>query len=156
MSARSRYTPLNKLHVMSMSDSVHPLKTVLQLQLASDSAAVLNSPYVIQFLSPRHLQPSPHLQKWITRINSLIHSKDPGARWAGLSIACQTAIFSRELLLENARSWVSAALPLLSVRVSTHTLSSYISFCQETRALADVKSRYASSHSYLLGCNRYS
>ncbi|KAI0251352.1 rRNA processing/ribosome biogenesis-domain-containing protein [Lactifluus subvellereus] len=105
-----------------MSDSVHPLKTILQLQLASDNAAVLNSPYVIQFLSPQHLQPSPHLQKWITRINSLIHSKDPGARWAGLSIACQTAIFSREILLENARSWVSAALPLLSKQEPLPTL----------------------------------
>jgi rRNA processing/ribosome biogenesis len=120
---------------MSMSDSVHPLKTFLQLQLASDNAAVLNFPYVIQFLSPQHLQPSPHLQKWLTRINSLVHSKDPGARWAGLSIACQTAIFSRELLLENSRGWVSAALPLLSVRVSIHTLSSSISLCTRNKSL---------------------
>ncbi|KAI0307217.1 hypothetical protein B0F90DRAFT_1814005 [Multifurca ochricompacta] len=104
---------------MSVSDSVHPLNAFLQLQLASDSAAILNLPYLIRFLSPQHLQPSPHIQKWITRINSLIHSKDPGARWAGLSIACQTAIFSQQLMLENARGWVSAALPLFSVRVPT-------------------------------------
>jgi rRNA processing/ribosome biogenesis len=123
---------VNKLHVMSIS---HPLKTFLQLQLASDNAAVLNLPYVIQFLSPQHLQPSPHLQKWLTRINSLVHSKHPGARWAGLSIACQTAIFSRELLLENSRSWVSAALPLLSVRVSIHTFSSSISLCIRNKSL---------------------
>ena len=113
---------------MSASDSVHSLQTFLQLQLASDNTAVLNLPYLIQFLSPQHLQPSPHLQKWVTRINSLIHSKDPGARWAGLSIACQTSIISRELMLENARSWVGAALPLFSVRVSTiHTLFSWVS-----------------------------
>ncbi|KAH9006875.1 rRNA processing/ribosome biogenesis-domain-containing protein, partial [Lactarius hatsudake] len=93
-----------------MSDSIHPLRTFLQLHLASDDAAVSNLPFVIQFLSPQHLQPSPHLQKWITRINSLVHSKDPGARWAGLSIACQIALFSRALMLENARNWVGAAL----------------------------------------------
>jgi hypothetical protein len=139
-----------------MSDSVHSLQTFLQLQLASDTAAVLNLPYVIQCLSPQHLQPSPHLQKWVTRINSLVHAKDPGARWAGLSLACQTAIFSRELLLENARSWVSAALPLLSVRVSTHMLSSCNSFRQETRVFANLKSRYAPSHLHFFGRNRYS
>ncbi|KAI9466959.1 hypothetical protein BJY52DRAFT_1141931 [Lactarius psammicola] len=97
-----------------MSDSTHPLRTFLQLHLASDDAAILNLPFVIRFLSPQHLQPSPHLQKWITRINSLIHSKDPGARWAGLSIACQIALFSRALMLENARNWVGTALPLFS------------------------------------------
>ncbi|KAH9179758.1 hypothetical protein EDB89DRAFT_1841888 [Lactarius sanguifluus] len=97
-----------------MSDSIHPLRTFLQLHLASDDAAVSNLPFVIQFLSPQHLQPSPYLQKWITRINSLVHSKDPGARWAGLSIACQIALFSRALMLENARNWVGAALPLFS------------------------------------------
>ncbi|KAH8999168.1 hypothetical protein EDB92DRAFT_1932569 [Lactarius akahatsu] len=91
-----------------MSDSIHPLRTFLQLHLASDDAAVSNLPFVIQFLSPQH--PS----TWITRINSLVHSKDPGARWAGLSIACQIALFSRALMLENARNWVGAALPLFS------------------------------------------
>jgi hypothetical protein len=107
---------------MSASDSVHPLKTFLQLQLATDGAAVQNLPYVVQFLSLQHLQPSSHVQKWASRINSLIHSKDPGARWAGLSIACQTSVLSRELMLENARGWVSATLPLFSVRLSTHAL----------------------------------
>ncbi|KAH9045464.1 hypothetical protein EDB85DRAFT_2070270 [Lactarius pseudohatsudake] len=109
-----------------MSDSIHPLRTFLQLHLASDDAAVSNLPFVIQFLSPQHLQPSPHLQKWITRINSLVHSKDPGARWAGLSIACRIALFSRALMLENARNWVGAALPLFSVRLPVTRLLTYI------------------------------
>lgn len=138
-----------------MSDSVHPLKTFLHLQLASDNAAVLNLPYVIRFLSPQHLQPSPHLQKWMARINSLIHSKDPGACWAGLSIACQTSLLSREVMLESARSWVGAALPLFSVRVSTHTLFSWISRCEETSPFADSKSCHTTSHTYFLGCTRY-
>ncbi|KAI0004959.1 rRNA processing/ribosome biogenesis-domain-containing protein [Russula compacta] len=111
---------------MSASDPAHPLKTFLQLQLASDNAAVLNLPYVIQFLSPQHLQPSPHLQKWLTRINSLIHSKDPGARWAGLSIACHTSLLSRELMLEHARGWVSAALHLFSKQEPLPTLKAAI------------------------------
>ena len=142
---------------MSMSDSVHPLRTSLQLHLASDDAAVLNLPFVIQFLSPQHLQPSPHLQKWIIRINSLIHSKDPGARWAGLSLACQIAAFSRELMLENARNWVGAALPLFSVRLSIYTLVPRLSSCEEKRrASSDFKSCHATSHVYFLGRNRYS
>jgi hypothetical protein len=140
-----------------MSDPIHPLRTFLQLHLASDDAAVLNLPFVIQFLSPQHLQPSQHLQKWIMRINSLIHSKDPGARWAGLSIACQIALFSRELMLENARNWVGAALPLFSVRLSIHTLVLWLSFCEEKRrACSNFESCHATSHLCFLGRNRYS
>ena len=136
---------------MSASDPVHTLQTFLQLQLASDNTAVLNLPYLIQFLSPQHLQPSPHLQKWVTRINSLIHSKDPGARWAGLSVACRTSILSRELMLENARSWVSAALPLFSVRVSIHTLFSWISPCERNKSPCRLsKPPYDSSLIYSL------
>ena len=140
---------------MSASDSVHPLKTFLHIQLASDNAAVLNLPYVIRFLSTQHLQPSPHLQKWMTRINALIHSKEPGACWAGLTIACQTSLLSRKVMLESARSWVGAALPLFSVRVSTHPLFSWVSLCEETSAFTKSKSCHATCHTYFLGCTRY-
>ena len=140
---------------MSASDSVHPLKTFLHIQLASDSAAVLNLPHVIRFLSAQHLQPSPHLQKWMMRINALIHSKEPGACWAGLTIACQTSLLSRQVMLESARSWVSATLPLFSVRVSTHILISWVSLCEETSAFANSKNCDATPHTYLLGCTRY-
>ena len=141
---------------MSTSDSVHPLKTLLHIQLASDNAAVLNLPHVIRFLSAQHLQPSPHLQKWMTRINALIHSKEPGACWAGLTIACQTSLLSRQVMLESAKSWVSVALPLFSVRLSTHTLFfSWVSLCEETSAVANSKICHATCHTYLLGCTRY-
>jgi hypothetical protein len=140
---------------MSASDPVHPLKTFLHIQLASDNAAVLNLPHVIRFLSPQHLQPSPHLQKWMTRINALIHSKEPGACWAGLTIACQTSLLSRQVMLESARSWVSAALPLFSVRVSSHTVFSWVSLCEETSTFAHSKNCHAASRTYLLGCTRY-
>jgi len=142
---------------MSMSDSIHPLRTFLQLHLASDDAAILNLPFVIQFLSPQHLQPSPHLQKWITRINSLIHSKDQGARWAGLSIACQIALFSRALMLKNARNWVGATLPLFSVRPSIYALVPWLSSCEEKRrACSNFESCHATPHLYFLCRNRYS
>lgn len=140
---------------MSASDPVHPLKTFLHIQLASDNAAVLNLPHVIRFLSPQHLQPSPHLQKWMMRINALIHSKEPGACWAGLTIACQTSLLSRQVMLEGARSWVSAALPLFSVRVSSHTVFSWVSLCEETSTFAHSKNCHATSRTYLLGCTRY-
>ncbi|KAI0065940.1 hypothetical protein BV25DRAFT_1613288 [Artomyces pyxidatus] len=92
----------------------HPLKILLQSQLASDSLAVLHLPYVLPTLSPQHLLPSPHLQKWIARLNSLIHSKDPGARWAGLVLATKTSVLSKSIMMEHAQSWIGAALPLLS------------------------------------------
>ncbi|KAI0320268.1 rRNA processing/ribosome biogenesis-domain-containing protein [Amylostereum chailletii] len=92
----------------------HPLKTFLQNQLASDSSAVIYLPSVLSSLSSQAFLPSSHQQKWITRLNSLIHSKDPAARWAGLSLAAQTCILSKTLMMENAQSWTGAALPLLT------------------------------------------
>ena len=100
-------------------EPTHPLKTLLQLQLASDSLAVLHLPFILSSLNSEGLQPSPHTQKWSTRINSLIHSKDTGARWAGLCIAQRTSIYSKALMLECAQSWVTVVLPMLSVRMST-------------------------------------
>ena len=100
-------------------DSTHPFKTLLQLQLASDALAVLHLPYIISTLTAEALQPSPHTPKWSSRINSLIHSKDAGARWAGLCIARQTATYSQSLMLESAQSWVTTVLPLISVRMSS-------------------------------------
>ncbi|OJT12538.1 hypothetical protein TRAPUB_10939 [Trametes pubescens] len=89
------------------------LKDLLQLQLASDAYAVLHLPFVLESLSKEDFQPSAHTQKWIARVNSLIHSKDPGARWSGLCLAFQTAVFSRSIMLECAQNWVAAAMPLL-------------------------------------------
>lgn len=100
-----------------MEDS-HPLKSLLQLQLASDQSTVLHLPYVLEAISPDHFLPSSHTQKWAARINSLLHSKDVAARWSGLCIALQTAVYSRALMMECAQSWIGVALPLLSVRVS--------------------------------------
>ncbi len=96
----------------------HPsphLKDLLQVQLASDSYAVLHLPFVLETLTKSDFSPSAHTQKWIARVNSLVHSKDPAARWCGLCLAHQTAILSRDIMLECAQSWVGAAMPLLMV-----------------------------------------
>ncbi|CCM05557.1 uncharacterized protein FIBRA_07784 [Fibroporia radiculosa] len=95
-------------------ENSHPLKTLLQLQLASDASSVLHLPYVLDFLSPEHFGPSPHTQKWAARINSLLHSKDSSARWAGLCVAFQTSVCSRDIMIEHAQGWIGVALPILS------------------------------------------
>lgn len=92
----------------------HPLKTLLQLHLASDSHAVLHLPYILSTVTAEALQPSTHTPKWSTRIHSLLHSKDTSARWAGLCIALQTSIHSRPLMMECAQSWITVTLPALS------------------------------------------
>jgi hypothetical protein len=95
----------------------HPLKALLQLQLASDSSSALFLPYIADTLTADCFKPSPHLQKWIARVNSLLHSKDQGGRWAGLTLAHITCGYSKEILMENGQSWLGIALPLLTVRV---------------------------------------
>ncbi|KZT29266.1 hypothetical protein NEOLEDRAFT_1127941 [Neolentinus lepideus HHB14362 ss-1] len=97
-----------------MTEATHPLKAFLQLQLASDSSAVLNVPHVLKALTSDSLLSSAHSQKWTARVNSLIHSQDLGARWAGLCLAYRTAVLSKSLMLECAQSWIGAALPILS------------------------------------------
>lgn len=106
---------IEKSKKLAFMDALHPLKALLQLQLASDSYAVLHLPYVLASLTSTCFSPSPHIQKWTTRIHSLIHSKDPGARWAGLCIAYQTSLFSKSIMIECAQNWLGVALPVLSV-----------------------------------------
>ncbi|EKM59257.1 uncharacterized protein PHACADRAFT_113693 [Phanerochaete carnosa HHB-10118-sp] len=91
----------------------HPLKILLQLHLASDTHAVLHLPYVLTTLNAEALQPSAHTQKWITRIYSLLHSKDASVRWAGLCIALRTSVNSRPVMIKCAQSWITATLPVL-------------------------------------------
>lgn len=93
----------------------HPLKILLNIHLASDASAVLHLPFILNAITPGYLEPSPHLSKWTARIQALLHSKEPGGRWAGLVLAQKTAIISQTLLLENGQSWVGVVLPLLSV-----------------------------------------
>lgn len=93
----------------------HRLKTWLQLHLATDASAVINLPFVLNSLTEEDFFSQGHVQKWTIRINSLIHSKDPGARWAGLSIALRTAMLSRDVMNECAQGWIVVTLPMLFV-----------------------------------------
>jgi len=107
-------------------ESPHPLKALLQLQLASDSYAVLHLSYVLSSLTATCFSPSSHIQNWTTRINSLLHSKDPGARWAGLCIAHQTSVFSKAIMIESAQSWLGVAIPMLSVCIYLTSQTIYL------------------------------
>jgi hypothetical protein len=100
-------------------EPIHPLKALLQLQLASDPHAVLYLPYVLTSLTPEYFLSSPHLPKWTMRISSLLHSKDSGSRWAGLCLAHKTSMFSETTMIECAHGWLGVALPMLSVCVFT-------------------------------------
>ncbi|KIK92288.1 hypothetical protein PAXRUDRAFT_830084 [Paxillus rubicundulus Ve08.2h10] len=95
-------------------EASHPLQVLLQSHLASDVSAVVHVSHVLEQLSPHYFAPSPHLQKWVTRITSLMHSKDPAARWAAICIAYRTSFLSRSLLIDNAQLWLGTLLPLLS------------------------------------------
>jgi len=92
------------------------IKSLLQFHLASDPSSVKNLPFCLSTLTPECLRPSAHLAKWTNRIHSLIHSKDSGARWAGLSLAYKTSLLRRTIMIECSQSWVVVALPALSVR----------------------------------------
>ncbi|KAI0082414.1 hypothetical protein K474DRAFT_1655179 [Panus rudis PR-1116 ss-1] len=97
-----------------MTEFMHPLKSILQLQISTDEQAVLYLPHILSVLKADDLHPSEHTHKWTTRLSSLMLSKDSAARWAGISLALKTAMLSKNILLDCAQSWVGAALPLLS------------------------------------------
>ena len=94
----------------------HQLKTWLLLDLATDNSVVTNLPLVLDNLVEGDLLSQGYVRKWPVRINSLIYSKDPRARWAGLSIALRTATLSRDVTMNGcAQAWITAALPILFV-----------------------------------------
>ena len=94
------------------------IKTLLEIQLASDASAVRHLPFYLSSLTQESFKPSPHVAKWTTRIHALLHSKDPGARWAGLCLAYKTSVLSQSLMIETAQSYLGVSFPLLSVRVT--------------------------------------
>lgn len=93
----------------------HRLKTWLQLHLITDASALINLPFVLNSITEEDFLSHDLVQKWTTRISSLMHSKDPGARWAGMSIALRTAILSRDAMNECAHAWITVTLPMLFV-----------------------------------------
>ncbi|KIP10671.1 hypothetical protein PHLGIDRAFT_125372 [Phlebiopsis gigantea 11061_1 CR5-6] len=104
----------------------HPLKILLQLHVGSDANAALNLPYILSSINAEILRPSAHIVKWTTRVHSLLHSKDAAARWAGLCIALQTSIHSRQIMLESAQGWTTVVLPMCSKNEPQPTLKAVI------------------------------
>ncbi|KAG6378759.1 rRNA processing/ribosome biogenesis-domain-containing protein [Boletus reticuloceps] len=94
-------------------DVPHQLQTLLQF-LVTDASSIAHLAYILDHLSSSCLAPSPHLQKWVTRVTSLMHSKDPATRWAAICIAYRMSFLSRSLLIENAQSWAGIILPSLT------------------------------------------
>lgn len=106
------FHPTEKI-VQSM-DVPDQLQTLLQF-LVTDASSIAHLSFILDHLSSSCLAPSPHLQKWITRVTSLMHSKDPAARWAAICIAYRMSFLSKSLLIDNAQSWVGIVFPSLSV-----------------------------------------
>ncbi|KAK7061882.1 Pre-rRNA-processing protein rix1 [Favolaschia claudopus] len=104
----------------------HPLKSLLQLQLGSDSYAVTHLPHILNALTAESLLPSAHSSKWIARVNSLLHSKAPDAKWAGLCLAHRTSVLSKFTMIECAQSWLGIALPILSKNEAPPILSASV------------------------------
>ncbi|KAH0839963.1 rRNA processing/ribosome biogenesis-domain-containing protein [Lanmaoa asiatica] len=94
-------------------DAPNQLQALLQF-LVTDASSIAHLSYILDHLSSSCLAPSPHLQKWVTRVTSLMHSKDPAARWAAVCIAYRMSCLSKSLLIDNAQSWVGIVFSSLS------------------------------------------
>lgn len=117
----------------TIMETGHLLKNLLQSQLASEASSVSFLPYILSSLTRESFLPSTHTSKWSTRIHSLLHSKDAGARWAGLCLAHKTSLLSQSLMIESAQSWIGVALPLLSVCILFWLSVYYISPMNEEK-----------------------
>lgn len=89
--------------------------------LSNDSQIERYLPFVLESLSlARYIEDdsteSINFHKWITRLNSLLHSKNSTARYAGITLIRATCEQSNTLYLANVSSWVPNILNLLTVR----------------------------------------
>lgn len=117
-------------------DPSNHLKSLLQTQLASDASAVRHLPYCLSTLSVECLKPSAQSTKWTNRINSLLHSKESGARWAGLCLAYKSSLLSQSMMIDAAQSWIIIALPLLSVRQMRFLVSNIQAYLLSIREMS--------------------
>ncbi|TFL00553.1 rRNA processing/ribosome biogenesis-domain-containing protein [Pterulicium gracile] len=104
----------------------HALKSLLQHQLATDASTASHLPYVLDVLTEQHFNTSTHTPKWSARLSSLLHSKEPSARWAGLCLCLRTAELSKDIMIEFSSGWITVAIPLLSKTEPLPTLKAAI------------------------------
>lgn len=129
---------------------MHRLAVLLQYQVAGDITAFQNLPHVLSALRAEDLAASPHRTKWILRVNSLLHSKEPAARWTGLCLARRSAELNQELLTEHAHTWVTSAMSMLAVSPSaaSHIIQLMNTGCSQRNETTPI---YRAS-GYLLFC----
>ena len=89
-------------------------------QLADENHIERNLPFVLESISHnRYLDDESSdlskFHKWITRLNSLLHSKNSTARWASISLIKATCEQSSALYHANVASWVLNILNILTV-----------------------------------------
>lgn len=89
-------------------------------QLADENHIERNLPFVLESISHnRYLDDESSdlskFHKWITRLNSLLHSKNSTARWASISLIKVTCEQSSTLYHANVASWVLNILNILTV-----------------------------------------
>ncbi|KZT62855.1 hypothetical protein CALCODRAFT_462159 [Calocera cornea HHB12733] len=106
--------------------SPHPLAALLQHYIATDDAAATYLPSTLATLTPQAFHPSPHLTKWIARVNSLIASKNRVGKWAGICLAARTAECSKDVMVDAAAGWVGNVLPVLQKSDSVPTQSAAV------------------------------
>jgi rRNA processing/ribosome biogenesis len=90
-------------------------------QLADENRIESNLPFVLESISHNRYfddesSDLSKFHKWITRLNSLLHSKNSTARWASISLIKATCEQSSTLYHANVASWVLNILNILTVR----------------------------------------
>lgn len=124
------------------------LESIVQLQLATETTSVFHLPIVLESLTEEHFHShspshsSAGRTRWVARVNSMLHSKEPAGRWAGACLARRTAAVSKEVLLECASGWIGVVLPWFSVRPESHNIN------QVTDAPAVGRKKTNSAKSY--------
>jgi hypothetical protein len=88
--------------------------------LSDENHIEAHLPFILEsLLYNRHLDEEStdftKFHKWITRLNSLLHSKNSTARWASISLINATCEQSNALYLANVSSWVLNILNVLQV-----------------------------------------
>lgn len=101
-------------------------------QLADENHIERNLPFILESVSHnRYLDDESSdlskFHKWVTRLNSLLHSKNSTARWASISLIKATCEQSSTLYHANVASWVLNILKILTV--CRFFLSLFIQIC---------------------------
>jgi hypothetical protein len=96
------------------------LDILLHSYFTNDERVVQHLPAIIDSLEPSNFGSTAQNSKWTNRINALLHAKQPASRWAGLVLAHHTSLHSKDIMVDQAQSWLAIALPIISVSFLFH------------------------------------